>query len=60
VADLHQVSKLRLKSATAHLVVVSAISACALVVAVAAACAAGRTATAAWSCSPSAAWPSGS
>jgi hypothetical protein len=43
VADLHQVSKLRLKSATAHLVVVSAISACALVVAVAAACAAGRS-----------------
>ena len=48
---------LALHSASVHLVVVSAISACALAVAVAAAVAA---ATAAWSCSPLAAWPSGS
>ena len=50
-----------LRSAVGHLVVVSAISACALAVAVAAAAAAGRrTATGAWCCSPSAAWGSGS
>jgi hypothetical protein len=41
-----------LRSAMVHLVVVSAISACALAVAVAAAAAAGRSRMGAWSCLP--------
>jgi hypothetical protein len=49
-----------LRSATAHLVVVSAISACALVVAVAAAAAAGRSRDGSLVLLASAAWPSGS
>jgi hypothetical protein len=47
---------LLLRSALVHLVVVSAISACALAVAVAAAAAAGRSRDGSLSCSPSAAW----